>query len=75
MLGYCSNSPLRCEKARTIEIMNQADFFCPECSLFLIPATNISQQLRTDVQFLRLSVLVTVSILFVSVNIHYLIFS
>ena len=71
MLGYCSNSPLRCEKARTMEVLNQVDSCCPDCKLFLIPAQDISQQLRAIEQFLRLLILIVVCILLVSIYVYY----
>lgn len=72
MLGYCSNSPLRCKNARSAKILNQMDSRCPECNLFLLPAQDVSQKLRADEQFLRFSVLAIVFVLFVSVYIYYL---
>lgn len=72
MLGYCSNSPLRCQNARNTKLLNQVDSCCPECHLFLIHAKDISQQLRADEQFLRFSILLIVFILLVSVYIYYL---
>ncbi|MGP9543644.1 hypothetical protein ACT3QR_01400 [Psychrobacter sp. AOP7-B1-25] len=55
-----------------MKILNQSDGCCPECDLFLIPAQDISQQLRTDEQFLRFFILLIVFILLVSVYIYYL---
>jgi len=75
MLGYCSNSPLRCENARSTKILNQVDSCCPECNLFLVPAQDISQQLIADEQFLRLSILSTALMLLISVYIYYLKFT
>ncbi len=72
MLGYCSNSPLRCQNARNTKLLNQVDSCCPKCHLHLIPAQDISQQLRADEQFLRFSILLIVFILLVSVYIYYL---
>ncbi len=72
MLGYCSNSPLRCENARSAKILNQVDSCCPECHLFLVPAQDITQQLLADEQFLRFSVLVIVLMLLIAVYVHYL---
>ncbi len=72
MLGYCSNSPLRCKNARSAKILNQMDSCCPKCNLFLLPARDGSQQLHADEQFLRLSVLAIVFMLLVSVYIYYL---
>ena len=73
MLGYCSNSPLRCEQARATKILNQVDSCCHECGLFLIPAKDVSQQLRADERFLRLSMLIAMSVMLLSVNIYYLV--
>jgi hypothetical protein len=72
MLGYCSNSPLRCENARSAKILNQVDSCCPECHFFLVPAQDITQQLLADEQFLRFSVLVIVLVLLIAVYVHYL---
>lgn len=71
MLGYCSNSPLRCEKARSMEILDQVDSCCPECHLFLLPAQDISQQLRVEERVLLFAVLMIAFILFTSVYIYY----
>ncbi len=71
MLGYCSNSPLRCEKARSMELLNQVDSCCPECHLFLVPVQDISQQLRTEEMFLLFAVLTIAFILFAGVYIYY----
>ncbi|WP_201599698.1 hypothetical protein [Psychrobacter piscatorii] len=72
MLGYCSNSPLRCENARSAKILTQVDSCCPECHLFLVPAQDITQQLLADEQFLRFSVLLIVLVLLIAVYVHYL---
>ncbi len=72
MLGYCSNSPLRCTKARSLEVLNSIDSCCPECHLFLLPAQDVNQQLRTDEKFLRLAVLMTALILFILSYVYYL---
>lgn len=71
MLGYCSNSPLRCENARSAKILNRMDCCCLECGLFLLPAQDVSQQLRADEQFLRHAVLAVAFVLFVAVYIYY----
>ena len=72
MLGYCSNSPLRCENARSIKLLNQIDSCCPKCGLFLLPAQNLSNQLRADEQFLRFVFLALAVILLVVTYIYYL---
>ncbi len=73
MLGYCSNSPLRCKNARSAKMLNLIDSCCPECNLFLLPVRDVSQQqLRANEQFLRFSILAIVFVLFVSVYVYYL---
>jgi uncharacterized membrane protein len=47
------------------------DACCPECGLFLLPAQDVSQQLRADEQFLRYAVLAVALVLFVAVYIYY----
>lgn len=71
MLGYCSNSPLRCENARSMKILNQIDSCCPECDLYLLPAQDISQQLRAEERFLLFAVLVIAVMLFASIYMYY----
>lgn len=71
MLGYCSNSPLRCKKARSVETLNQVDSCCPECQLILLPTQDISQQLRLEEKVLQLVVLVIAIIVLTSVYIYY----
>ena len=71
MLGYCSNSPLRCEKAHSMEILNSVDSYCPECHLFLLPAQVASRQLRADEQFLRFTILKIISMLLALVYLYY----
>ena len=72
MLGYCSNSPLRCDNAYSINILNRMDSCCPECSLSLLPAQDVSQQLYADEQFLRFAIMVIILTLFTVVYIYYL---
>lgn len=71
MLGYCSNSPLRCEKARSMEALNQVDSCCPECHLYLLPAQDISQQLRLEEKVLQFAILLIAFILLTSAHIYY----
>ena len=75
MLGYCSNSPLRCQKARSMTILNQVSSYCPECGLSLLPAHNLSRQLRADEQFLRYTFLATGLLLLAAVYIYYIKFA
>ncbi len=72
MLGYCSNSPLRCTNARSMTILNRMDSCCPECNLFLLPAQDVSQQLRADENFLRSAIMAIMLILILSAYIYYL---
>lgn len=71
MLGYCSNSPLRCEKARSMEALNQVDSCCPECNLYLLPAQDISQQLRLEEKVLQFAILLIAFVLLTSTYIYY----
>lgn len=71
MLGYCSNSPLRCEKARSMEALNQVDSCCPECHLYLLPAQDISQQLRLEEKVLQFAILLIAFVLLTSAYIYY----
>lgn len=72
MIGYCSNSPLRCKHARSMTMLNRIDSCCPECNLFLLPAQDVSQQLHADEQFLQFAIMAIVFILFTVVYIYYL---
>ncbi|CAN6960887.1 DUF2116 domain-containing protein [Psychrobacter okhotskensis] len=71
MLGYCSNSPLRCGQARSMTLLNQVDSCCPECGVFLLPAQNLSRQLRADERFLQYTFLTTGLMLLACVYIYY----
>ncbi|WP_187147091.1 hypothetical protein [Psychrobacter arcticus] len=46
MLGYCSNSPLRCANARSLKVLDEIDSCCPDYGLFLVPAQKLSHELR-----------------------------
>lgn len=70
MIGYCSNSPLRCKNARSMTMLNRIDSCCPECNLFLLPAQDVSQQLHADEQFLQFAIMAIVFILFTVVYIY-----
>ena len=71
MLGYCSNSPLRCKQARSMVLLNQVDSCCPECGLFLLPAQNLSRQLHANERFLQYTFLAMGLMLLVCVYIYY----
>lgn len=64
MSGYCSNSPSRCQKARTLEVLENADNICPECGSVLIPAKNLENRHRFERNFLYLGLVVVVISLF-----------
>ncbi|MGP5543732.1 MULTISPECIES: hypothetical protein [Psychrobacter] len=53
-------------------ILNRMDSCCPECNLFLLPAQDVSQQLRADENFLRSAIMAIVLILILSAYIYYL---
>lgn len=72
MFGYCSNSPLRCENARSTKVLRQIDSCCPECHLFLLPTQNITQQLHVEEKFLRLVFMIVATILLIAVCIYFL---
>lgn len=74
MLGYCSNSPLRCQNAMSMIVLSQTNDACPECGLSLIPAPHLSNNLRIDFQIIQLALLVLVLILLALVYIYYTIF-
>ena len=71
MLGYCSNSPIRCDNARTLKVLNQVDGSCPKCGLFLLPAPQLSKNLHVDERVLSLSLATIMLILLVSVYVFY----
>ncbi len=71
MIGYCSNSPLRCVNARSMIILNQADNNCPQCGLSLIPVNSLSSSTRMEQQFLHISFGITGLLLLALVYIYY----
>ena len=48
MTGYCSNSPHRCENAKSLILLTTDDESCPHCGLALVPALN--DQLNPQVE-------------------------
>lgn len=71
MRGYCSNSPLRCEHARTLIVLSQTEGYCPTCGLALLPVQAFKRQLRTDEMCLRMAILMTGMVLLVMVYVYY----
>ncbi|MGP5684847.1 hypothetical protein ACTXOU_02630 [Psychrobacter glacincola] len=48
------------------------DSCCPECNLFLLPAQDISEQLRADERFLRFAIIAIVLVLILFAYMYYL---
>lgn len=71
MNGYCSNSFLRCDNARSVKVLVQTSHYCPKCEFSLIPAENANDSLRLDQKFLYVSLLLMVGLLLILVYIHY----
>ena len=71
MIGYCSNSPLRCENARSAKVLNQVDSCCPQCNVSLIPVQDVSQQIIADEKFLRFAILAVALVVLVFIYIYY----
>ncbi|MEC5210226.1 hypothetical protein RCH20_001293 [Psychrobacter sp. PL15] len=71
MLGYCSNSPLRCANARSMIMLNQVDQCCSECRLYLLPAQQQRDGSHVDQRVLQLALLVMVLIVLALVYIYY----
>lgn len=71
MMGYCSNSPMRCSHARSMEVLNQADNNCPECGLSLVPLSSSSNSSRMELQFLHFSLAITLLLLLALIYISY----
>ncbi|MGO2301476.1 MAG: hypothetical protein ACTH5O_01990 [Psychrobacter sp.] len=53
-----------------MKMLNRIDSCCPECSLFLLPAQDVSQQLHADEQFLQFAMMAIVFTLFTVVYIY-----
>lgn len=71
MMGYCSNSPLRCHHARSLVVLSQVDDHCPHCEMSLVPANNLSGSAHFEQRFLQLSLAITVILLLVLVYLYY----
>ena len=71
MLGYCSNSPLRCENARSLIVLDQIDSCCPNCGLFLLPAQKRSDDLRAEKRLLCMAFFAVAVILVMVTHIYY----
>ena len=72
MLGYCSNSPLRCEHARSLIVLDQIDCCCPNCGLFLISTQKISHKLRAEERLLRMAFYAVAILLMIVTHIYYI---
>lgn len=72
MLGYCSNSLLRCEHARSLQLLDQIDSCCPSCGLFLIPTQKLSYKLRAEERLLRMAFFAVAILLVIVTHIYYI---
>ncbi len=71
MLGYCSNSPLRCDNALSLIVLDQIDSCCPICGLSLLPAQKRSHEWRAEERLLRIAFFAVAIILVLVVYIYY----
>lgn len=71
MAGYCSNSPLRCPHAYSMEMLNQADNACPHCGMSLVPPSHSINSSRTEQRFLQIGLSITGFLLLMLVYIYY----
>ena len=71
MTGYCSNSPMRCEYARSMLIITQANHCCPKCGFSLVPANNLSNNFYKEQQYLILVLAIIALLLLVLSYIYY----
>ena len=75
MIGYCSNSPLRCPHAKTIELLNQPNNCCPNCGLSLVTSSNLSKSALFELWILQTGLAVTAILLLVLVYVYYATFT
>lgn len=71
MMGYCSNSPMRCTNAHAMTLLNEADSSCPQCGLSLVPADSSSKNSRMELQFLYISLALTILLLLALIYVSY----
>ena len=71
MMGYCSNSPLRCHHAHAMEVLNQTNNSCPNCGMSLVPVNNLFISASFEQRVLQLSLAVTAILLLVMVDVYY----
>lgn len=72
MAGYCSNSPSRCDNARLMIKLYQADNYCPECGLSLVVANHLSESAVVEQRFLMVCLILLSLLLLVLSYIYYL---
>lgn len=53
--------------------LNQSDNYCPDCGLSLIPAKDVSRNLRIDHRVLQAILIMTVIVLLVLVYFYYIV--
>lgn len=71
MIGYCSNSPLRCSNAKYMTLLNRLDNSCPQCGLSLVANDSTDSSSYFEQGMLQLGLVVTVLLLLVLVYIYY----
>ncbi len=71
MIGYCSNSPLRCSNAKSMTLLNRLDNSCPQCGLSLVENVSMDSSSYFEQRALQLGLIVTVLLLLVLVYIYY----
>ncbi len=71
MTGYCSNSPLRCDNARTMTILNETDNCCTKCGLPLVTAFDLKDSSRRIQQFLSAVLAIMALLLLVLLYVYY----
>lgn len=71
MMGYCSNSPLRCPHARSMQVLHQANSSCPDCGLSLIPSNNVFSGGRFEQRVLQVILATIAILLLVLVYVYY----
>lgn len=71
MTGYCSNSPMRCDNALNMTVINSADSNCPDCGRLLVASNNISSNSNIKLVILQLCLALMAIALLVLVYIYY----
>ncbi len=75
MIGYCSNSPLRCSNARSMVRLNESSGICPNCGMILVENDSSSSASKAEQRILQVSLVITVLLMFILVYIYYVNFA